>query len=100
MARRWPGLFDAEDRHHCTDDGEHEGDDRDRGEETDDPGQGRPRRQGDEHDRRVDVDRPVIDDRRQELALDDVEDRDQDEQDEGRRLHRRWPTSRTTGRSS
>ena len=61
------------------------------------PGQGRPGRQRDERDRRMDMDRPVIDDRGQELALDDVEDRDQDQQDDGRGSDPGWPASRTAG---
>ena len=46
------------------------------------PGDGRPGRQRDEDDGRMDVDRLVVDDRGQELALDEVEDRDQDEEDD------------------
>ena len=53
------------------DDGQREGDDRDGREQADDPGQRGARRQGDEHERRMDVDRLVVDDRGQELALDE-----------------------------
>ena len=72
-------------------DGQREGDDRDRREQADDPGEGGPGRQRDERDRRMDVDGLVVDDRRQELALDEVEDPDQDEQDDRLRSNRRSP---------
>ena len=75
--------FDTQHRDRCVSHGQDEGDHGDRREQPDDPGQCGPRREGDQCERRMDVHGLVIDDRREELALDDVQDRDQDQQDQG-----------------
>ena len=53
--------------------------------------------QGDEHQGGMDLDGPLVDERGQELALDEAQDPDQDRQDERGRGPARWPAPRGSG---
>jgi hypothetical protein len=76
--------LDAEHGDERPADGQREGNDRDRDEQADDAAEGRTGRQCDQRDRRMDVDGLVVDHRGQELALDEGQDRDQDEEHDRR----------------
>ena len=73
-----------EDREQGTPDSQHDGNQGDRNEEADDARNRRAGRQRDQDERRMDADGLAVDDRAQDVAVDDVHDRDPDQQQDDR----------------
>ena len=73
-----------EDREQGTPDSQHDGNQGDRNEEADDARNRRAGRQRDQDERRMDADGLAVDDRAQDVAVEDVHDRDPDQQQDDR----------------